>query len=122
MLKREVEVLERRLAGLTAGPAGSAAEGGEAALAHARAGGAAGAAGLGGGGMALSTSARIARDREVHRLRLKAVEGVPKDVLVELMQVRNIFLCENMRNAVRQLRYTSESSANHLVLLVACIT
>ncbi|GIM00811.1 hypothetical protein Vretimale_5731 [Volvox reticuliferus] len=83
-LKREVEILEKRLLQLkgstaTSG-AGANAEGGETALSLAAA-----AKGPHGGSM-LTTSQRIARDRSLHRLGLHALDDWPKDVLVDLVQ------------------------------------
>ncbi|KAJ9515477.1 hypothetical protein QJQ45_016477 [Haematococcus lacustris] len=89
-LKREVEILERRLSSLKhgsgdggpdqaggqlGGSSGVAAEGGELAL---------GLAGV--GRSALSTRDAIRRDREVHRLQLMAVEDLARQVLVDLVQ------------------------------------
>ncbi|MEW5316929.1 MAG: hypothetical protein WDW38_008268 [Sanguina aurantia] len=80
-LKREVEILERRLLHLrgssAAGAVGAAAEGGELALAISMTSGRA---------ALLTTRDRIARDRDMHRLRLGAVEDFPKDVLIDLLQ------------------------------------
>lgn len=36
----------------------------------------------------LTTRDRMRRDREVHRLGLRAVEDIPRDVLIDLTQVR----------------------------------
>ena len=37
----------------------------------------------------LTTRERIRRDRELHRLGLTLVERIPKDVLIDLVQVRD---------------------------------
>ncbi|GIL44765.1 hypothetical protein Vafri_2272 [Volvox africanus] len=83
-LKREVEILEKRLLQLkgstAASGAGANAEGGETALSLAAA-----AKGRHGGSM-LTTSQRIARDRSLHRLGLRTLDDWPKDVLVDLVQ------------------------------------
>ncbi|MEW5300295.1 MAG: hypothetical protein WDW36_003235 [Sanguina aurantia] len=86
-LKREVVILERRLLQLRAGGAGgavgAAAEGGELALAVSTTSGRA---------ALLTTRERIARDRDMHRLRLGVVEEFPKDVLIDLVQAACISL------------------------------
>ncbi|PNH02559.1 hypothetical protein TSOC_011452 [Tetrabaena socialis] len=84
-LKREVEIMEKRLLQLkgnaSVNGAGAEAEGGETAL------GLAAVAGRGrAGGPLLSTAQRMARDRSVHRLGLRALEDWPKDVMVDLVQ------------------------------------
>ncbi|EFJ49191.1 hypothetical protein VOLCADRAFT_117327 [Volvox carteri f. nagariensis] len=84
VLKREVEILEKRvlqLKGSTAtSGAGAGAEGGETALSIAAA-----AKGRKADTM-LTTSQRIARDRNLHHLGLRTLEDWPKDVLVDLVQ------------------------------------
>ncbi|GLI64985.1 hypothetical protein VaNZ11_008410 [Volvox africanus] len=82
-LKREVEILEKRLLQLkgstaASGP-GANAECGETALSLA-------AAAKGRQGSMLTTSQRIARDRSLHRLGLRTLDDWPKDVLVDLVQ------------------------------------
>ncbi|GLC50209.1 hypothetical protein PLESTB_000354400 [Pleodorina starrii] len=83
-LKREVEILEKRLLQLkgstAASGAGADAEGGETALSLAVAAKARNAGNL------MTTTQRMARDKALHRLGLRALEDWPKDVLVDLVQ------------------------------------
>lgn len=85
-LQRQVEILERQLARAkdlreegAAGVAGADAEANEQVLAAAASHGLQGSERLG-------TRDRIRRDREVHRLGLRHVEQLPRDVLVDLVQ------------------------------------
>ncbi|KAG2450781.1 hypothetical protein HYH02_004618 [Chlamydomonas schloesseri] len=83
-LKRELEILEKRVLQMkgsaAASGAGAVAEGGETAL------GLAVASKGRGGGPLMTTAQRMARDKAMHRLGLRALEDWPKDVLVDLMQ------------------------------------
>lgn len=77
----QVEILERKLAALRqGGEAGATAEAAEVALGAAAA--------SRGATEALPLRDRIRRDREVHRLGLRHVEQLPRDVLVDLVQAR----------------------------------
>nr|BAI63221.1 basal body protein [Chlamydomonas reinhardtii] len=83
-LKRELEILEKRVLQMkgsaAASGAGAVAEGGETAL------GLAVASKGRAGGPLMTTAQRMARDKSLHRLGLRGLEDWPKDVLVDLVQ------------------------------------
>ena len=68
------------------------------------------------GSASLTTRERIRRDRELHRLGLNLVERVPKDVLVDLVQVSKL----NATKSVTQCMHVRQIYTEIPILYKQC--